>query len=259
MLVLLIICGCAGPQNNLPQDVALLETNEEGLNPSALALLQEAKRHARTRVAGAATGGVVGAIASVLPSQGQSGGARGAIVGGAGGVGAVLGYAFGEYIDARNIRATMDQEKLNMLIRAAQRDAAGYERDRINAERAIEETQRAVARLNREYATLSNPQHAYQEQTKVLSVTAASLQGLVRELQANIAIMSQDVLEAQDNRAISDTKLHPENLEAERVRLQEEHDGLVAQYEALFPVVDTIPPQFGQDAIRQVISGLTPQ
>ena len=258
ILALLLAWGCTGSQNLL-SDTSLLAISEEGLSPSALALLREAKRHARVRIAGAATGGAVGAVASVLPSRDQSGGARGAIVGGASGLGAVLGYAFGEYIDARSTRANMDQEKLSILIKAAQRDAMGYQQDRINAERAIEDSRQAVTRLEQGRSGLSNPERTYQEQARALVAIAASLHSLSSELTANIAIMSEDVLEAYDNQAIGDKALHPAALEAERTRFQAERDSLTLQHKALVPVALMIPEQYGREAVLQTITGLTPQ
>jgi hypothetical protein len=254
LCVLVLMSGCAGPQN-LPRDVTLLATSDEGLSPAAAALLQEAKRHARTRASGSLVGGVAGTLTGILPSRGASGGgAQSAITGGLGGAGAVLGYAFGDYIDARNTRANMDQQKLSLLVAAADADARHYEQDRINAHQAIQEAREAVSGLNQESAALARAKAGYQSQAKSLSATAASLAVLLMELRANIKIMSEDVREAEDNRQIGDTDLHPEALEAERAKLQAEHDALFSQYSELVQVVNTMPA-----VERPVIAGLEPQ
>lgn len=237
---LILLGRCAGPQN-FPYDVKLLATTPEGLSPPAAALLEEAKRHARVRLSGAAMGGVVGVLASLAPSQGKSGGASGALTGAAGGAGAVIGYAFGEYIDARNSRLTMDKEKLSLLVTAARSDAAGYQQDQINALAAITESREAVARLNQQYSSGSHPSGAYQKQAKTLTATSNALQVFIRELKANINIMSLDILEAKDNQAIGDTELQPENLIDQRGSLQAEHDGMVSSHEALRAAAYTIP------------------
>jgi hypothetical protein len=242
-ILVLSLAWCCACTQNLPDDITLLRTSEEGLSPPATALLREAKHHAQTRMAGTATGGAVGILTGILPGQGSSGSARAAMTGGVGGAGAVLGYAFGAYVDARNTRATMDQKKLSLLITAARQDAAGYEQDRINAERATEDSQRAVAQLTREYGSLSGKQRAYQEQVRTLTATAASLRALARETSANIQFMSKDVLEANDVRAMGDTAVDPEALVAELARLQKLHDDLESD----------------QVTIRDVINGLTPQ
>ena len=239
-LAALLLAGCAGPQD-FPYDVKLLDTSTAGLSPQAAALVEEARRHAKIRVSDAAIGGVAGMMASVIPSQGKSGGAGGALTGAAGGAGAVIGYACGEYIDARNTRLTMDKEKLDLLVTAARHDASAYRQDRINAQAAIAESRAAVARLNQEYQQGLHPAGVYRQQAETLTDVSYALQALIRELQANTAIMSQDILEAEDNQAIGDTELRPELLLDQRLSLQNEHDELVSSHEVLRAVAFAIP------------------
>ena len=258
LCLLLGLLGCAGPQN-LPYDVKLLATSEEGLNPSAAALLQEAKRHARTRMSGALLGATVNSVASLLPNrEGAGGGARAALTGGLGGAGAVLGYAFGAYIDARNTRANMDQQKLSALIAAAEVDARNYEQDRRNAERAIQESRQAVLQLNQQATTLAEKQAAYQAQARSLAATATVLQVGALELRANTDVMGADILEAEDSKEIGDSDLHPEALAAHRDRLRADHAMLVKQYGELLRVVDVMPAPV-QPAIPPMITALQPQ
>jgi hypothetical protein len=238
----LLVSSCAGPQN-LPYDAAVLATSSEGLSPSAAALLEEAKRHAKTRIGAAATGGLAGIIASVVPSGGASDGLRGALSGAAGGVGATIGYAFGEYIDTRNARVNMDQQKVSMLMTAALNDIGKYERDRANVQAAIYESRDAVVSLNQEHSAKPYPQHVYRRHAQTLSATATVVQMLTQEQRANSAVMSQDILEAQDVKKMGDAEVHPEYLEAQRTRLINEHDGLVSLYGELLAVANAIPAE----------------
>ena len=191
----LLVWACAG-SNNLFSDIALLSTSTDGLSPPAATLVEEAQRHARTRITGAVTGGLGGGLASLFPSRRSSSGTRGVVSSVAGGIGAELGYAFGDYIDARNTRANMDQQKLSLLVTAAQNDTARYEQDQINAMTAIAESQNGVHRLNDEYPSASYPRGAYQQEARTLAATANALQVLIRESTANEQFISQDVLEA---------------------------------------------------------------
>lgn len=242
LYIVLLVSSCAGPQN-LPYDAAVLATSFEGLSPSAAALLEEAKRHAKTRIGGAATGGLVGIIASVVPSGGASGGMRGALSGAAGGIGATIGYAFGEYIDTRNARVNMDQQKVSMLSTAAQNDIGRYNHDRANVQAVIYESREAVASLNQEHPIKTYSQHAYRRHAQTLSATATVVQMLTQEQRANAVVMSQDILEAQDVQKMGDAEVHPEYLEAQRTRLLNEHDGLVSLYGELLAVANTIPAE----------------
>ena len=239
-LTVLLGVSCSGPQN-LPDDVALLATSDEGLNPAAASLLAEAKRHARTRLAGSATGGLAGVIASVASTGGSSGGMRGAVSGAAGGIGAAIGYAFGDYIDARSTRANMDAEKLTALVGGAKRDNARYEQDLINIKTALRETQAVVEQLRRQYGG-RHPPDAYRAPARNLRAVAAVIKVTRDEQVANATVMSQDILEAQDVREMGSKEVQPETLETERTRLLDEREKLASLHATLIEVNNQIPP-----------------
>jgi hypothetical protein len=238
-LTVLLGVSCSGPQN-LPDDVALLATSDEGLSPAAALLLAEAKRHARIRLTGAATGGLAGVVASVASTGGSSGGMRGAVSGAAGGVGTVIGYAFGDYIDARSTR-NMDAEKLSILVAAAKIDNARYEQDVLNTRTAIRETREAVDHLRQQDAGL-RPPGAYRAPARNLRAVANVIKVTRNEQAANASVMSQDILEAQDVREMGLIAVHPDILVSERTRMLDEREQLASLHATLIEINNEIPP-----------------
>lgn len=162
------------------------------------------------------------------------------MTGGVSGVGAALGYAFGEYIDARNSRATMDQQKLSLLVSAARRDASTYEQDLIDANSAIEESQEAIRRL-KQRDTAASSDKAYREQARNLQAISTFLQMFIRELHANQAVMREDVQEVQDNIEIGDKGLNPAPLQTEIRSLKNKQTRMVSQHRKLTMLANTLP------------------
>ena len=231
----LLASGCAG-QSNLADDVILLSKSSDGLTPPAAALLDEAKARAKTRATGAGLGALTGLAVGVLAATStRDDRARAALIGGGLASGTALGYAAGAYIDARNAQAFNSQAKLNGMINAAQQDAARYERDRLMAQAAIDQSEREIARLNAQRAVGQATADAHQRQAKSLDATAAALRTMARESGDNIATMERDIMALR--RSGQDTSL----LDEQRASLQAEHEGLAVQYHRLVAVVDTVP------------------
>ena len=225
LLALVLLLGCTG-SNNLPYDVAVLTTSEEGLDPATAAVLREAKRHAQTRVAGAAIGGAAGAVAGILGGQGQSGGARALMGGGLSGTGAALGYAFGEYIDARESRANMDQEKIALLAAAAGRDNVRYDQTLDDVERALERSSRIIQDARQ--GSLVQSDLVYRQERVNLAAMKKALQMFEQELRDNVQVMSEDAREAEDNHVI-DPKINPAPLRAQVRVFEDKRQSIMAQ------------------------------
>jgi hypothetical protein len=246
-LTAVIACGCTG-QSNLADDIVLLHKSSDGLSPQAAALLQEAQEHAKTRATGAAVGAAGGLLAGVLGStQTKNSGVKALAIGGGVAAGAAIGYAAGAYVDARNQRAANDQAHLNVLVYAAQQDAARYQADRARAQASVDESQQAVDRLNSMQASSPDATVAYRQQARNLDATATALRSMISESGDNIKLMEQD-LDARSSSG-EDTS----GLQAQRIALQTEHDGLVGEYRRLLTVVDAVPA-----AERPVITASLP-
>jgi hypothetical protein len=243
-LAVFLFAACCDGTSSLTDDIVVLRTSSMGLHPSAAAVLEEAQRHARTRLTGVAVGGVAGLLAGAFPAQsaGGSGGAS-AVYAAAGGVGMALGYAYGEYIAARNARANMDQDKLRILIEAAQKDRRTYEGFLDTAGHAVNESERAVTRLREEQILATGRRAAYQQQARNLTAIAVSLRLASRELQDNLAVMQTDIQEARDVRKMIGDRVEPEGLIREFSAQQDTLVGIVRQYQRIEVLAAEMPPE----------------
>jgi hypothetical protein len=154
-----------------------------------------------------------------------------------------LGYAYGEYIAARNARANMDQDKLRILIEAAQKDRQTYEGFLDTAGQAVNESERAVTRLREEQIFATGRRAAYQQQARNLTAIAVSLRLASRELQDNLAVMQTDIQEARDVRKMIGDRVEPEGLVREFSAQQDTLVGIVRQYQRIELLAAEMPPE----------------
>lgn len=234
LILILLFSGCAGT-HSLPYDVAILRTSEEGLPPATAALLQEAKRHAKYRITSTALGATFGAAAIAVSGQNPVYAVPAAVLG------AEAGYAFGSYLEARDSRINMDEEKVALLVAAARRDEAGYEQDLANAEKATNETAELIRRAGQERAPAATD-GAYASAARNLAVISQSLQLLTREQAALEKLILSDAQEAQDSQQLGDTRIQSrplfvaaKNAEMSRERMRLQHRKIAALANALPP------------------------
>lgn len=234
LIVLLLFSSCAGT-HSLPYDVALLRTSEEGLTPATAALLQEAKRHAKYRITAAALGGTFGVGALAISGQNPVYAVPAAVLG------AEAGYAFGSYLEARDSRINMDEEKVVMLVAAARRDEARYEQDLANAEKATNETAELIRRAGQERAPAA-ADGAYASAARNLAAISQSLQLLTREQAALEKLILSDAQEVRDSQQLGDTRIQSrplfvaaKNVEVSRERMKLQHRKVAALANALPP------------------------
>lgn len=237
LAVLMLASGCAG-NANLASDVGIQSASTEGLSPSQAALLASAKRNARTRVEGAAVGGLLGLAAGVGTSfLVKDPAAKAALIGGGLAAGTALGYGAGDYVAARNQAAANTQADLRTRLAAADRDVDHYRESRELAQTAIEEDRQRIERLNADYAARRLSADAYRRQIKGVTTDEASLRALLAQTRNTATAMEKD---SEASRAQG---VPTADLDARRSALEAEQAALTTQYQQLLAVVDQAPPE----------------
>lgn len=238
--VALGLAGCAGP-SNLPEDIAVLAMSVEGLSPAAAALLEEAQRHARTRIGAAAVGGGAGVLAGMFGGRASGGGtASGTVSAAAGGIGTVLGYAYGEYLAARSARANMDSEKVRQLTAAAEADVTAYRRTEGLVRQVAEEGEAALLRLEGAAAAAERP--AVRRQARNLSAGLAASRQARREIQATGVLLAVDLQEINDVEAIGRSRLGADELRRQEAAFRAIEEALGRREQVLEAALRRIPP-----------------
>ena len=243
--VLALLSGCAttadGTSHNVYEDTKLMFTDTSEMRESERVLVEEAKRHAQTRISGGISGAAVGCIAGFIAGTqlADSNEAKVAATAVGCAAGAFLGYAAGNYISEVNSTAAGAEADLQGRIQAAQSDIERYQLAADAASRAVADLKSDIKTLNARYASKQATADAYAEENKRLDTSARSLRALIVESQGNVEAMEKDIAGLSKNgKDVRALKARLSDLKAENARL-------VASYQELIAVAETVPEGVG--------------
>lgn len=243
--VLALLSGCAtttdGTSYNAIDDTRLMFTSTDDMSKDERVLVEEAKRHAGTRIAGGATGAAFGCVGGFIAGTQLGNSNEAKLAGTAIGCvsGAFLGYAAGNYISEVNKSAASAETNLQARVMAAEGDIKRYQVAADAATRAVADLKKDINSLNTRFAAGQATAKSYAEESKRLDVSARSLRALIVESQGNIQAMEKDIAALEEN----GKKVG--NLKVEMAKLQKENERLVASYQELVAVAETMPEGSG--------------
>ena len=237
----LVLSACAGAID----DAKLMMTSGEGMSEAELTLLEEAKRHAQTRLVGGASGAALGCLSGYIAGKELTGSREGTAVATTAGcaAGAFLGYAAGNYIAEVNRNAASQQADLRSRIKAAGEDTARYNAAADAASQTVDSLKRDIDRLNAQTSQTQATSVAYASEIKRLETSALSMRALILESQGNVQAMEKDIA------LLAEYDKDTSQLERELAKLKGENARLVASYEDLIAVAETIPESAGVPAV----------
>lgn len=226
-IVALSLSGCV--DNFAPEDPSLLSSEEQSIRAIE-------RQRTQTAVAvGAGAGALIGLVAT--RNQSREDQFKGILIGGL--LGAAAGFATGEYVNTRTRSFSSDQQALQSLITAADRDIANYRSLNNTSSRLITQQRAKVRQLNGRLSSGAVSAESYRTQVASAANNIRSLDKGVSDIDKQIAVMKTD----RDN--IQAAGKSAGGLSSRISRLEAEKRTLESRRRSLASVYDEVPDAVG--------------
>ena len=226
-LVALMLSGC--DENVVTEDPSLLSAEEQSIRSI------EQQRKQTAVLVGAGVGAGIGLLATRDQSRQEQ--VRAALLGGV--LGALAGYATGDYVNARTRQFSSEQDALRSLIAAADRDIANYRRLNATSARLVDQQRNKVRLLNGRLQSGAVSVEGYRTQIASAATNVSSLDRGIADISKQIQIMKSD------RDAIQAAKNSTGGLSDRIASLEAQKRTLESRRRALASVYDEVPASVG--------------